>query len=123
MQIEGRLPYARVRALMIRADVRVTPHYATGAWSSTIPNKLFDYMLAGLSIVDARPTARIVRAEACGGVFRDRDVQDLARSPLALGNQAERREMGRRGREVVQHASTGASMRSACSTWWRRRPT
>jgi glycosyltransferase involved in cell wall biosynthesis len=104
VHIYGRLPYARVRALMARADVGVIPHYATNAWNSTIPNKLFDYMLAGLPVVvsDARPTARIVGAEGCGEVFRDRDVEDLARCLLALGDQAVRREMGRRGHEAVQ---------------------
>jgi glycosyltransferase involved in cell wall biosynthesis len=104
VQIEGRLPYARVRALMTRADVGVIPHYATSAWNSTIPNKLFDYMLAGLPVVvsDTRPTARIVTAEACGKVFRDRDVEDLARCLLELNDQAVRRKMGRRGREAVQ---------------------
>jgi glycosyltransferase involved in cell wall biosynthesis len=104
VQIEGRLPYARVRALMTRADVGVIPHYATSAWNSTIPNKLFDYMLAGLPVVvsDTRPTARIVTAEACGKVFRDRDVEDLAQSLLELNDQAVRRKMGRRGREAVR---------------------
>jgi len=89
---------------MARADVGVIPHYVTDSWNSTIPNKLFDYMLAGLPVVvsDTRPTARIVRAERCGEVFRDRDVEDLTRCLLALGDQAVRREMGRRGREAVQ---------------------
>jgi len=104
VHIYGRLPYAQVRALMATADVGVIPHYATEAWNSTIPNKLFDYMLAGLPVVvsDTLPTARIVRAEGCGEVFRDRSIEDLVRCLLALGDQAVRREMGRRGRQAVQ---------------------
>jgi len=104
VHIHGRLPYAPVRALMAGADVGVIPHYATNAWNHTMPNKLFDYMLAGLPVVvsDARPTARVVKAEGCGEVFRDRSVEDLTRCLLALHDQGRRREMGRRGREAVQ---------------------
>jgi glycosyltransferase involved in cell wall biosynthesis len=104
LHIEGRLPYARVRSLMAQADVGVIPHYATEAWNSTMPNKLFDYMLAGLPVLvsDARPTARIVRAERCGEVFRDRDVEDVVRCLLALGDRARRSDMGHRGRQAVQ---------------------
>jgi glycosyltransferase involved in cell wall biosynthesis len=103
VHFEGRLPYARVRSLMAQADVGVIPHYATEAWNSTMPNKLFDYMLTGLPVLvsDARPTARIVRAERCGEVFQDRDVEDVVRCLFALGDQARRSEMGHRGRQAV----------------------
>jgi glycosyltransferase involved in cell wall biosynthesis len=104
VHIEGRLPYPRVRQLMAQSDLGVIPHYATNAWNSTMPNKLFDYMLAGLPVIvsDARPTARVVRTEACGVVFRDRDASDLARSILDAGDRDARRAMGRRGREAVE---------------------
>ena len=103
VRIYGRLPYARVRVLIAGADVGMIPHYATNAWNSTIPNKLFDYMLAGLPVIvsDTRPTARIVRVEGCGEVFLDRNVEDLTRCLLALGDPAVRRDMGRRGHEAV----------------------
>ena len=89
---------------MAEADVGVIPHYATEAWNSTIPNKLFDYMLSGLPVLvsDACPTARIVQAEACGLVFRDRDVNDLVRCILALRDRSVCSEMGLRGRRAVQ---------------------
>jgi glycosyltransferase involved in cell wall biosynthesis len=104
VHFEGRLPYKRVLTLMAQADVGVIPHYSTAAWNSTIPNKLFDYMLAGLPVLvsDTRPTARIVTEEGCGRVFRDRDVDDLARCILALGDCGVRHEMGRRGQEAVR---------------------
>jgi len=102
--IEGRLPYERVRALMTDADVGVIPHYATEAWNSTIPNKLFDYMLSGLSVLvsDARPTARIVETEACGLVFRDRNVSDVVRCLSTLRDPVARTRMASRGRLAVQ---------------------
>jgi glycosyltransferase involved in cell wall biosynthesis len=104
VHIYGRLPFGRVRELMAQVDVGVIPHYATNAWNNTIPNKLFDYMLAGLPVVvsDTRPTARIVTAERCGEVFRDRNVEDLARCLVALSDRAVRCEAGRRGRDAVR---------------------
>jgi glycosyltransferase involved in cell wall biosynthesis len=102
--ITGRLPFPEVQSLLARADVGLIPHYATDAWNSTIPNKLFDYMLAGLPVVvsDAKPAARIVTLEQCGDVFADRDVRDLARCLDALGDRASRLDMGRRGQAAVR---------------------
>jgi glycosyltransferase involved in cell wall biosynthesis len=104
VHIEGRLPYSRVRAAMAQADVGVIPHYVTEAWNSTIPNKLFDYMLARLPVLvsDTAPTARIVEAEGCGMVFRDRNVEDLARCLVTLADPAVRRNLGSRGHLAVQ---------------------
>jgi len=86
--ITGRLPWARIEAIMAKAHVGIIPHYVTDAWNSTIPNKLFDYMCMGLPVIvsDAKPTARIVQAERCGEVFRDRNPEDLARCVLLLEN-------------------------------------
>lgn len=103
VRIEGRLPYARVRSLLARAAIGIIPHYATDAWNATIPNKLFDYMLVGLPVLvsDARPTARIVREEGCGEVFRDRDPEDFARRVLSLAEPELRRAQGARGHAAV----------------------
>jgi glycosyltransferase involved in cell wall biosynthesis len=103
VKIMGRLPFSQVQAVMGRSHVGLIPHYATDAWNSTIPNKLFDYMLLGMPVVvsDAKPTARIVRAEGCGEVFNDRDVVDLARCILALKKPEVRRRKGIIGRAAV----------------------
>ena len=49
-------------------DVGLVPHHADEAWNTTIPNKLFDYMAAGLPVIssDARPCARILRSTGAG---------------------------------------------------------
>jgi glycosyltransferase involved in cell wall biosynthesis len=101
--LPGRLPFREVERRFARADVGLIPHYSTEAWNSTIPNKLFDYMVLGLPVIvsDARPTARIVEATACGEVFRDRDVADLARCMVALTNASRRKIEGDNGRAAV----------------------
>ena len=103
VRITGRLPFGDVQAELARADVGLIPHYSTEAWNSTIPNKLFDYMMLGLPVVvsDARPTARIVRDTACGEVFRDRNVEDLARCIAALGQPEHRAARGANGHAAV----------------------
>lgn len=102
--ISGRLAFSRVQTIMTKAHVGIIPHYATDAWNSTIPNKLFDYMLTGLPVIvsDAKPTARIVRAEGCGEVFRDRDAQDLAQCVIALDDPESLREKALKGQSAVR---------------------
>ena len=82
----GVLPHADALALVADADVGVVPHHADESWNTTIPNKLFDYMAAGLAVLssDARPCARVVRETGCGEVFRDQDPEDFERAVRRL---------------------------------------
>jgi glycosyltransferase involved in cell wall biosynthesis len=103
VEITGRLPFSQVTEVMAQADIGLIPHYATAAWNSTIPNKLFDYMALGLPVIvsDTKPTARIVRKEQCGEVFRDRNEADLARCIVALADPKARRTQGENGRAAI----------------------
>lgn len=76
----GRLSHDEALAVVSRAHVGLVPHLATLSWNSTVPNKLFDYMAAGLAVVssDAIPAARIVRDTGAGLVFRSGDGLELA---------------------------------------------
>lgn len=99
----GHVPYDRALGIVAAADVGVVPHHATEHWRTTIPNKLFDYMGAGLPVVvsDAPPTRRVVDGARCGLVFRDRDARDLARCIAALTDPVLRRELGAAGHAAV----------------------
>jgi glycosyltransferase involved in cell wall biosynthesis len=103
MTIMGRLSFSQVKSVMAHSHVGLIPHYATEAWNSTIPNKLFDYMLLGLPVIvsDVRPMSRIVRTEGCGEVFRDRDEVDLARCIAALADPQVRRAKGINGQSAI----------------------
>jgi glycosyltransferase involved in cell wall biosynthesis len=76
----GRLPHAEAIALFGKAHVGLVPHEARESWNTTIPNKLFDYMAAGLATIssDAVPAARVVRATGCGLIFRSGNAVELA---------------------------------------------
>lgn len=76
----GRLAHAEAIEVVGRAHVGIVPHHATAAWNSTIPNKLFDYMAAGLAVVssNAAPAARITLDTRAGLVYQSGDGRGLA---------------------------------------------
>jgi glycosyltransferase involved in cell wall biosynthesis len=100
----GRLPFREVRAVLAGADIGLIPHYSTPAWNTTMPNKLFDYMLWGIPVLvsEVKPVAQIVRSENCGEVFKDKDPEDLARCIHVLGDPHVRKDKGSNGLAAVQ---------------------
>lgn len=104
VHFHGYLPYAEGLAVMARADVGVVPHHANESWNTTIPNKLFDYMAAGLAVLTspARPAARIVQETGAGLVFQDRDPADAARAISLLADVQTRRRLGNAGRKAIE---------------------
>jgi glycosyltransferase involved in cell wall biosynthesis len=99
----GRLPNDAALRSVAQADVGVVPHLADGSWNTTIPNKLFDYMAAGLAVVssDAAPCRRIVTETGSGKVYRSGDPADLARAIDELASESVRAACGQRGRVAV----------------------
>jgi len=100
--ITGRLEFAKVEAIMAQANVGLIPHYGTGAWNSTIPNKLFDFMAMSKPVLvsNTRPTERVVDEVQCGIVFKERDAEALAAAMMAMENKALRDQFGKQGREA-----------------------
>jgi glycosyltransferase involved in cell wall biosynthesis len=85
------------------SDVGLLANHRTEQWQASIPNKLFDYMAAGLAVVtsDTAPCARIVRDTAAGEVFRAGDAADLARALERLTDSSVRAAAGEAGRRAV----------------------
>jgi glycosyltransferase involved in cell wall biosynthesis len=101
--LTGRLPNAAALETVAEADVGVVPHLANDSWNTTVPNKLFDYMAAGLAVVssDAAPCRRIVTETGSGKVYRSGDAVDLARAIGELMPEGVRAACGRSGRAAV----------------------
>lgn len=99
----GRLENREALRVVATADVGLVPHHADESWNTTIPNKLFDYMAAGLPVItsDAVPAARVVRETAAGLVYRSQDAADLARCMRALADPALRAQLGAAGRRAI----------------------
>jgi glycosyltransferase involved in cell wall biosynthesis len=99
----GRLPHGNAIAILRRAHVGVVPHHARESWNTTIPNKLFDYMAAGLAVVssDAAPAARIIRETGAGLLFDSGDATDLAQKLRQLRDLSVWDRYRRSGQEAV----------------------
>jgi glycosyltransferase involved in cell wall biosynthesis len=95
---------AAVPTLIAAADIGIVPHYATEHTNTTIPNKIYDYMVQGKPVIvsTAKNLQDIVEQTHCGRVFRDRDPEDLARAVLSLENPQVRSELGRAGQVAVE---------------------
>ena len=104
VEFAGWVPgHADALARVAAADVAVMPHHATEAWNTTISNKTFDFMAAGLPVVssDAAPAARILRETGAGVVVPSRDPAALAAAIERLRDPALREALGRAGQRAV----------------------
>lgn len=103
VEFTGYLPNAQALARVAGADVGVVPHHADEAWNTTVPNKLFDYMAAGVPVVgsDAAPCRRILEETGAGLVFRAGDAAGLAEAVTALADPAARAALSAAGRAAV----------------------
>jgi len=84
-------------------DLGLIPHEINEWAETTIPNKLFDYMQAGLPVLstDTKPIRRIVEETGCG-VVTPQDPEKFARAVLRLKASPSRcSQMGQFGREAV----------------------
>ncbi len=99
----GLLPHADALAAIAAADIGVIPHHATELWNSTIPNKLFDYMAAGLPVIssDTFPCVRIIRETKCGEIFHSGDARSMADAIAMASAPSELTRMAAAGRRAV----------------------
>lgn len=104
IQFRGFVPRAQALDALNEADVGAIPHHADESWNTTIPNKLFDYMAAGVSVLasDAVPVARVIHETGCGEVFRSEDAEDAARAIVRLRDTAHRRRCAAAGRAAIR---------------------
>ncbi len=93
----------RVPQLLAEADVGVVPHHKCSHWDNTIPNKLFDYMAAGIPVLVSNvvPMERVVLETRCGVVYSDFDVDSLVEALTSLEDPQRRREFAANGMKAV----------------------
>jgi glycosyltransferase involved in cell wall biosynthesis len=91
-------------AIVAAADIGILPHRRCEHWDHTIPNKLFDYMAAGLPVLtsDARPFARIVHQTECGEVFASGDPAALAQAIGRLSSATRRHRYAVNGQRAIR---------------------
>lgn len=89
------VPSHEVPAYLSCADVAVSPiHGDSASYDMALPNKLFEFIHAGLPIATSNiaAMAAFVREHGLGGVFRQRDASDCARVLVGVLASAERGE-------------------------------
>src|SRR5207245_4432058 len=72
VNLTGRREYQRGLFEVQQADIGLIPHRVTAHTNSTIPNKLFEYMLLGKPVLatDMGPVRRVLEEVGCGLVYR-----------------------------------------------------
>jgi len=82
--------------------IGIIPHLVTNHVSTTIPNKIFDYMGCGIPVIssDAKPMKRIVDEEQCGITFENSNADSLAKAILEVFNS--NIDYGKNGEEAVR---------------------
>lgn len=102
--IHGWLSHERVSELMSAANVGALTYRVCGHWNHTIPNKIFDYMLAGLPVLTTEviPIRRIVAQTHCGLVCKDLDPADIAEKLEQLRKPELRQVLGDNGYYAVK---------------------
>jgi glycosyltransferase involved in cell wall biosynthesis len=80
VQLVEWLPLDQVWKQITESSICVIPHRKNPHTDTTVPHKLFQYMLAGRPVIvsDCAPLERIVSDAQCGLIFRSGDSADLA---------------------------------------------
>jgi glycosyltransferase involved in cell wall biosynthesis len=71
VQFEGFRPYEALAGYLVACDIGVVPHLRDEYTDNTIPNKIFEYMAAGLPVLasDCLPLRRVIEGVDCGLCF------------------------------------------------------
>jgi glycosyltransferase involved in cell wall biosynthesis len=104
VEIIGWQPLEKVNSYIQASKVCLVPHNDFEHTQTTVPHKLFQYMICQKTVLvsDCRPLKRIVEDAGAGVVFRANDSRDLANKLKYMYNHPkELLEMGAKGREAA----------------------
>jgi glycosyltransferase involved in cell wall biosynthesis len=80
VEIIGWVPFNKVNSYVMASNVCLVPHNNFEHTHTTVPHKLFQYMICKRSVLvsDCAPLKRIVLDSGCGKIFRANDYLDMA---------------------------------------------
>jgi glycosyltransferase involved in cell wall biosynthesis len=102
--IVGWQPFTKVSGFVLASDVCLVPHNDTEHTQTTIPHKLFQYMICGKPVLvsDCRPLARIVSQAESGRIFKADSSESLAKELIWMHDHpVELKKMGQNGRRAA----------------------
>jgi glycosyltransferase involved in cell wall biosynthesis len=97
-------PFSRIPTYIAASKIGLVPHLQNPHTDTTIPHKIFQYMLMGKPVVvsSCQPLKRIVEETGCGLFFKAGDSKELAKQILQLYRSKQLREdCGSQGREAI----------------------
>jgi glycosyltransferase involved in cell wall biosynthesis len=111
VEFPGWVNAAEVKALIASADVGLVPHVKSEHTETTIPHKLFQYMVSGraVAVSDCAPLARVVEESDCGVVVRGDSPDSWAGGLRHVTDRRKAASCGRAGRAACE----------ACYDWER----
>jgi glycosyltransferase involved in cell wall biosynthesis len=85
---KGWLDHKHLLKYISLCNVGVIPHLKTEHTDTTMPNKIYDYMLLGLPVIasDTTPMKRLIDNEKCGVTFQSGHPNDLSNSLISINN-------------------------------------
>jgi glycosyltransferase involved in cell wall biosynthesis len=103
---DGIIEPSRLRERLEPAHIGIVAYQVSEITNTTISNKLFHYMGAGVAVLstDMRPTRRVVEQTGCGWLIpRNATSADVARMILEFkAHPSECIAKGERGRQAIQ---------------------
>jgi len=100
----GWQPFNMIPSYIEASDLCLVPHNYSEHTDTTVPHKLFQYMLKKKPVVvsNCRPLKRIVEETRCGLVFEAGNDKDLAENIISLyKDEALRTQLGKNGYKAV----------------------
>ena len=103
VRFTGFVPFEQIQFYIAKSDLCLIPHVRSKFIDTTMPNKLFQYMLMGKPVLvsDAKPLARIAREAACGFVFESGNPDSAAAAIRAAYDARHDASLGERARQAV----------------------
>jgi glycosyltransferase involved in cell wall biosynthesis len=100
----GQEPLAKMPTYVNLSSVCLIPHISTPHIETTMPNKIFQFMMLGKPVVvsSTRPMMRIVNDAGCGLIFEERNAKSLAETIIQLADDDLRRRLGENARRAVK---------------------
>ncbi|BCV20671.1 glycosyltransferase family 4 protein [Moorella sp. Hama-1] len=82
----GKIPYLNLANVISQADWGIVPHLPTLHISSTMPNKIYDYMAVGTPVIvsDVGPLRRVVEDTGAGVIFRAGNANSFSQTLTRL---------------------------------------
>ncbi len=104
VDLYGWLPFDKVQSFIKASDVCLVPHNDFEHTQTTIPHKLFQYMICSKPVLvsDCKPLRRVVEDAECGRVFKASDPNSFADTLIKMHHNLDLFEIfGKNGKEAA----------------------